>query len=289
MPLDGLEGDVEPVGDLAIGLPGGGQPGDPQLAGRERLDAPAPLAPRPGAGRGQLLARADCERPGATPRREVERLGERIPRVGAPARPAQRSSDTRSASVPAPAAQGSSGGRRRTGPGARATARPPRTSPVTRSAMPSARAPPKPRTSASSASARMRALGALPEVQERQRRARARVQIADVAHLHAPRIAAEHRAARPEVGNRVGKAALRHAQAAARGGDQHRADARRPALLREQVQQRRRLVEVAGLHGDVGQDRGREREARREITLLGGRGARLGMPRPPQEALPAGA
>ena len=114
------------------------------------------------------------------------------------------------------------------------------------------------------------------------------MQIADVAHLHAPHIGAEHRAARLEVGERVGGAALRQAQAAARGGDQHRADARRPALLREQVQQRLRLVEVAGLHGDVGQDGRREREARREIALLENaqrdarRGVRLGERSEPQ-------
>ena len=45
-------------------------------------------------------------------------------------------------------------------------------------------------------------------------------------------------------------------------------DARGPALLRKQVEQRLRLVELAGLDGDIGQHGRREPEPRREVTFL---------------------
>src|SRR5262245_19284372 len=58
MALDGLDRHVERVGDLAVGAALGGEPSDAQLARRERLDAGAPYAAGPCAGRVELGARA---------------------------------------------------------------------------------------------------------------------------------------------------------------------------------------------------------------------------------------
>src|SRR6476661_4433964 len=76
--LDGLEGDVELTGDLAVGSAFGGKPGDPQLAGGQRLDTGAPRSSRAGACRLQLVAGPGGQRPGAAARGELQRLGERI-------------------------------------------------------------------------------------------------------------------------------------------------------------------------------------------------------------------
>ena len=57
-------------------------------------------------------------------------------------------------------------------------------------------------------------------------------------------------------------------QPSTRGRNEHRSHAGGPALLWEQVEQRLRLVELAGLDGDVGQDGRRECEPRREVPLL---------------------
>src|SRR4029077_7959402 len=87
--LDGLEGDVELTGDLAVGPAFGGKPGDPQLAGGQGLDAGAPGAPRAGARRLQLVAGPGGQRPGAAARGQIQRPGERITGRGAFAGPAQ--------------------------------------------------------------------------------------------------------------------------------------------------------------------------------------------------------
>src|SRR5690348_9461850 len=54
--LHGLERHEELLGDLAVGAALGREMNDPQLAWREGLHAGAPLAPRAGAGRLELLA-----------------------------------------------------------------------------------------------------------------------------------------------------------------------------------------------------------------------------------------
>ena len=89
-----------------------------------------------------------------------------------------------------------------------------------------------------------------------------------LADRHAPHVGAEQRPAGLEVGQRLGGPALGQPQASAGGRDEHRAHARGPAFLREQVQQRLRLVKLAGLDGDIGQDGRGEPEPRREVTFL---------------------
>ncbi len=96
----------------------------------------------------------------------------------------------------------------------------------------------------------------------------ARVQVADVPHLRAPDLGAEHRGAGLEVGERLRRPALGEPQPSPSSRDQHRADARRPAVLGKQREQRLRLVELAGLDRDVGQHGRGEREPRREVALL---------------------
>jgi len=83
MPLDGLERDVELVGDLAVGAALGREAHDAQLAGGQRLHAGAPFAARAGAGCAQLLACAGAQRPRAAAGGELERLGERFARLHA--------------------------------------------------------------------------------------------------------------------------------------------------------------------------------------------------------------
>src|SRR5262245_8240371 len=83
--LDGLEGHVQLLGDLAIRAALGRQPRDAELARGERLGPGPPRAPRTGAGGVELLPRAPGERPGAAARGQVERVGERLARIGAPA------------------------------------------------------------------------------------------------------------------------------------------------------------------------------------------------------------
>src|SRR5262245_8198489 len=55
VPLDGLERDVELVGDLAVRASLSGEARDPQLARRERLDPPPQVASWPRAEGVQLL------------------------------------------------------------------------------------------------------------------------------------------------------------------------------------------------------------------------------------------
>src|SRR5579884_674250 len=62
MSLDGFQGDIQPLRDFAVGLPLGGQPRDPQLAGGERVDPGTPLATRASARGLQLLTHPRGER-----------------------------------------------------------------------------------------------------------------------------------------------------------------------------------------------------------------------------------
>ena len=92
--------------------------------------------------------------------------------------------------------------------------------------------------------------------------------VAGLAGLHSPGLGAEQRKAGLEVGERVCGASLGEPQPSTGRRDQHGSHAGGPALLWEQVEQRLRLVELAGLDGDIGQDGRREREPRREVPLL---------------------
>ena len=68
---------------------------------------------------------------------------------------------------------------------------------------------------------------------------------------HTPRLAAEQRHRRLEVGERLSRPSLRKSQPAPRGRNQNGPHARRPTVLREQVKQALRLVQLARLDGDV--------------------------------------
>src|SRR5262245_46829199 len=90
VPLDGLERDVELVGDLAVRASLSGEARDPQLARGERLDPPPQVAPWPRAEGVQLLPGTDRHRPRAGPCRQVQCLQERRRRGGPRARAAER-------------------------------------------------------------------------------------------------------------------------------------------------------------------------------------------------------
>src|SRR5215467_10584988 len=81
--LDGLEGHVQLTGDLAVGAAVGGQPGDAQLTGGQRVYPGPPRTPRAGAGRPELVAGPGGQRPGATAGGQLERPGQRVPGRGA--------------------------------------------------------------------------------------------------------------------------------------------------------------------------------------------------------------
>jgi hypothetical protein len=91
--LHRLEGDEQRLCDLAIGPSLGGERGDAQLAGRERQAALDAVAARAGPGRGELLACALGQRPGAAAHRGVERSAQGVagvvPVPGAPQRSSQ--------------------------------------------------------------------------------------------------------------------------------------------------------------------------------------------------------
>src|SRR5579871_401616 len=87
--LDGLEGYVELPCDLAVGVAAGGQPGDAQLTGGQRVHPGAPRAPRPGPGGPQLLACPGGQRPGPAPGGQLPSPGQRVAGRGALAVPAQ--------------------------------------------------------------------------------------------------------------------------------------------------------------------------------------------------------
>src|SRR5262249_60717433 len=70
--LDGLDRQVELLGDLTVRAPVLGQTDDAQLARCQRLDADAPVAARTRTGDAQLFAGAGHERAGAPARRPVE-------------------------------------------------------------------------------------------------------------------------------------------------------------------------------------------------------------------------
>jgi hypothetical protein len=63
--FDGLLGDEQPLGDLAVGLPGSGQIGDAQFAGGEGVAAAGRGAPGAGAGGEQFSQRAVLQGAGA--------------------------------------------------------------------------------------------------------------------------------------------------------------------------------------------------------------------------------
>ena len=81
------------------------------------------------------------------------------------------------------------------------------------------------------------------------------MKVSDVAHLHAPHLWVEHRGADLEIREGLRGAALGQPEPSPCGGDQHGADARRPAFLGKKRQQCLRFLELAGLDRDVGQNR----------------------------------
>ena len=154
--LDGLQRHVEPVRDLPVGLAVRGQPGDPQLAGRERVQPVAPFPPgRPPAAVSSVVRPAG-QRPGPAAGGQVERLGQQRPGGGPLPGPAQRRAEFGQGLRPLEQGRGLAQDVDRLGQPSRPSA-PPVARPATRSAIPSARRPPKPRASASSASASARA------------------------------------------------------------------------------------------------------------------------------------
>ena len=86
--LDGASGDVELLGDLAVGVAVGGEVRHAMLCGSQRLWAGERGTARAGAGRLQLVARAIGEQSHAAALGDVERLPQRGagvgPAIGAP-------------------------------------------------------------------------------------------------------------------------------------------------------------------------------------------------------------
>ena len=94
--LGGRGGDEQRLRDLAIGQPLGGQPGDAQLAGGERVAAGDRVAPWLGAGGDQLRARLVGDPPRATAVSEIKRSPlELRPRLDAAASARERRATVR--------------------------------------------------------------------------------------------------------------------------------------------------------------------------------------------------
>ena len=267
MTLDGLEGDVQLTGDLAVGAAFGCQPGDAQLAGGQRVHPGAPRSPWAGAGGPEFVAGPGGQRPGAAAGGEVECPGQRVAGRGALAVPAQgrpefgqragalkqrrgvverghRFTKQRKAFLPAACQPG---GAQRDPERARRAEHP---------------------HVGELGVGQLTRLLALAQPQQRERGARAGMHVTRLADWHAPHVGAEQRPAGLEVGQRVGGPALSQPQAPAGGRDEHRGHTGRPAFLREQVQQRLRLVKLASFDGDVGKDGRGEPEPGREVAFL---------------------
>ena len=267
MTLDRLEGDVQLAGDLAVGAAVGGQPGDAQLAGGQRVHPGPPRAPRAGAGRPELVAGPGGQRPGAAAGGELERPGQRVPGRGALAVPAQGRAEfgQRAGALEQRGGVVKRGHRlAQQGQAFRAAAGQPGDP---------QRDPERARRAehphvGEFGVGQPHGVLALAQPQQRERGAGACVHVTRLADRHAPHVGAEQLPAGLEVGQRLGGPALRQPQASAGGRDEHRPDARGPALRREQVQQHLRLVKLARLDGDVGKDGRGEPESRREVTFL---------------------
>ena len=93
MGLDRPLGDVELLGDLAVGEPVGGEDGDAVLRRRERLDAGERGAARPGAGALQLVAGAAGEQAHAAAVGDLERPAQRLAGVVAAVGPPERGAE----------------------------------------------------------------------------------------------------------------------------------------------------------------------------------------------------
>jgi hypothetical protein len=81
--LDRLLRDVQLLGDLSVGLAGGGQASEAQLARGEGVTACEPVTSGPSAAGAKLLARAVGERGGAAVACEVEPPRQVLPRLEA--------------------------------------------------------------------------------------------------------------------------------------------------------------------------------------------------------------
>ena len=227
----------------------------------------APRPPRAGAGGLELLAGPGGQRPGAAAGGEVEGPGQRVAGCGALAVPAQggaefgqrvgalkqrggvdkrghRFAKQRKAFLPAAC---------QTGGAQRDSER--------------ARRAEHPHVSEFGVGQLTRVL-ALAQPQQRERSARAGMHVTRLADGHAPHVGAEQRPAGLKVGKCVGGPPLSQSQTSAGGGDEHCPDTRGLPLLREQVKQHLRLVELARLDSDVGKDGRGETEPRREVTFL---------------------
>src|SRR3954469_23761372 len=89
MRLDGLDREEEALGDLAVGLPAGGQLGDPALAGCQCPGALREQWTKLLAGRFEFCVRAPGDREGARGPRSLERRAQRLARLGAAVGPPQ--------------------------------------------------------------------------------------------------------------------------------------------------------------------------------------------------------
>ena len=215
----------------------------------------------------ELLARASDQRPGAASGREVERLEEWLAGSPAAARPAQRR--------PPLEQRASSLQHRRRVPerGHRLVEQLDPIVPAGRESDDAQRHPEGARRSEGPHVRELvrcqlpRAL-ALAETQQCEGRTRASVQVADIAHRRPPDRGAEHLGAGLEVAERGRGLPLGQPEPAPRGRDQHGADSRRPAGLGKQREQRLRLLELAGLDGDIGQHGRGERKSGSEVAVL---------------------
>ena len=88
--FDGPLGDEQPLGDLAVGEPGGGQLRDAQFAGGERVPPVRGIAAWPAAGDDKLAAGPVTQGQTAHGVRQVQALPQQPARLGAGTRPALR-------------------------------------------------------------------------------------------------------------------------------------------------------------------------------------------------------
>jgi len=107
-----------------------------------------------------------------------------------------------------------------------------------------------------------------PEGQQRLRGARARVDITDIAHLHAAYVGSPDRHAGLEFRQRFVSTSLSESQPPTPRRDQHGANTGRQAALRQQIEQCLSFVELAAGHRYIREDGRRKCQPRRKVPFL---------------------